>query len=241
MKTSAVTLADIADPDNLRIAFLRAARGKNATPAVVEFRCNLDANICALRGEILSLAPRENVFTTFRIYEPKERIINAPCFRERVLHHALIRQCEEIFERRLIADTYACRRGRGRETALRRAEQFSRRHRWFLKLDVSKYFDSIPHDLLIAQIAKRFRDAGVVELWRKIVTSYSSAPDTSLGIPIGSLTSQHLANSYLAPLDRFIKETLKIPGYVRYMDDMLLWADDKEILKDAKTNRGAPF
>jgi len=72
------------------------------------------------------------------------------------------------------------------------------------------------------------------------VTSYSSAPDTSLGIPIGSLTSQHLANSYLAPLDRFIKETLKIPGYVRYMDDMLLWADDKEILKDAKL-RIEPF
>ena len=112
------------------------------------------------------------------------------------------------------------------------AEHFARRHTWFLKLDVRKYFDSIPHGPLLAEVAARFRDGRVVALWERIVGAYATAPGR--GLPIGALTSQHLANSFLAPVDRLIKERLRLPGYVRYMDDMVLWADDRDAWNAAK-------
>ncbi len=232
MTSSKVRLEQIADPDNLREAFLRAAKGKALRAEVIAFRENLEAELAVLREEILDGAVRVGSFTAFTIFEPKERRIHAPCFRERVLHHALIGRCEADFERWLIADSYACRRGKGREAALRRAEQFARCHRWFLKLDVRKYFDSIPHAVLLAEVARRFRDRRVVALWERIVGAYEASPGR--GLPIGALTSQHLANFYLGPLDRFVKETLRISGYVRYMDDCALWSDDKAELNAAR-------
>lgn len=232
MRTSSLRLEEVASPANLREAFLRAALGKAHRPEVVDFRQNMDVEITALSRAILSGEAPVGDYYRFRIFDPKERVIHAPCFRERVLHHALIGLCEADFERRLIADSFACRRGKGREAALRRAEFFTSQHFWFLKLDVSKYFDSIPHDILLGELAQRFRDRRISMLWERIVCSYET--ESGRGLPIGALTSQHLANSFLAPIDRLIKETLKIPAFVRYMDDMVLWAGDKVMLKTAK-------
>ncbi|MFM8618648.1 MAG: RNA-directed DNA polymerase [Opitutaceae bacterium] len=225
MTSSKVRLEQIAAPENLREAFLRAARGKGHRPDVLAFREHLSRELDLLRADLLAGTVRVGSYTTFTIWEPKERTINAPCFRERVLHHAIVGPCEADFERWLIDDTFACRRGRGREAALRRAERFARRHRWFLKLDVRKYFDSIPHDILLAEITRRFRDRRVVAVWERILCGYAKSPGR--GLPIGALTSQHLANFYLGPVDRLVREELRMPGYVRYMDDMALWADDK--------------
>jgi hypothetical protein len=232
MKSSKVRLEQIAAPENLREAFLRAARGKAHKAEVVAFRESLGAELTSLREEIMSGKVVVGCFTSFTIWEPKERRIHAPCFRERVLHHALLGPCEADFERWLIDDTYACRRGRGREMALGRAEHYARRHGWFLKLDVEKYFDSIPHVALLAEVARRFRDRRVVALWARIVGAYEKSPGR--GLPIGALSSQHLANFYLGNVDRLVKETLRVPGYVRYMDDMALWADDKGELVAAR-------
>lgn len=227
MKSSQVRLEQIAHPDNLREAFLRAARGKSHRTDVVAFRANLGPELATLRAEILAGTVAVGQFTAFTIFEPKERRIHAPCFRERVMHHALLAQCEPDFERWLVADTFACRKSKGREAALRRAEHHAARHGWFLKLDVAKYFDSIPHATLLAEVARRFRNARVIGLWERIVTAYSTSPGR--GLPIGALTSQHLANFYLGPIDRFVKETLRVPGYARYMDDMALWGERAEL------------
>ena len=97
-------------------------------------------------------------FHQFVIRDPKERIITAPCFPERVLHHALMNVCEEVFERWLITDSYACRAGRGRIAALSRAQGFAGRFPCFLKLDIRKYFDSVPHDEVLARLGRIFKD-----------------------------------------------------------------------------------
>ncbi|MBM3855258.1 MAG: RNA-directed DNA polymerase [Verrucomicrobia bacterium] len=232
MKSCKVRLEEIADPANLREAFLRAAKGKSHKRDAMAFRSELDRELAMLRCEILQGEVRVGQTTEFTIWEPKERRIHAPCFCERVLHHALLRPCEADFERWLIGDTYACRRGLGRDAALRRAEQYARRHRWFLKLDVAKYFDSIPHGVLLGEVGRRFRDRRVVALWARIVRAYECGPGR--GLPIGALTSQHLANFYLGAVDRFVKETLRVRGYVRYMDDMALWSDDRWELRRAR-------
>jgi len=232
MRSSKIRLEQIAAPENLRESFLRAARGKTGREAVRSFRTRLPEELAALRAEILDGRVELGRFSSFIIHEPKERRIHAPRFRERVLHHALIGPVEVDFERWLIDGCYACRRGKGRELALRRAEHFARRHPWALKLDVRKYFDSIPHDRLMGEMERRFRDQRVVALWRRIVEAYATAPGR--GLPIGALTSQHLANFYLAKLDRLVKEQLCIKGYLRYMDDLLLFGQ-RQALGKART------
>jgi hypothetical protein len=141
--------------------------------------------------------------------------------------------CEPAFERWLIDDSFACRTGRGRLAAIHRAEQFSRQNRWFLKMDARKYFDNIDHDVLLALVHRKFGDPMLLSLFARIVRVHSSGP--SRGLPIGSLTSQHFANAYLGRVDRFIKETLRCPAYVRYMDDMVVWSDDGDELKRVRT------
>jgi hypothetical protein len=217
--------------DNLRLAAARALRGKRGKADARLYVADLDANLRRLGEEIRSNSVPVGRFSQFTVHDPKERLITAPCFEERVLHHAIMNVCEPVLERWLVADTYACRRGKGRVACLRRAQAFARRFRFFLKLDVRKYFDSIDHVTLKALLARRFKDGRLLALLGRIIDGYTVTPGK--GVPIGSLTSQHLANFYLGWCDRFIKEQRQIPGYVRYMDDLARWADSAAELSSA--------
>ena len=101
--------------------------------------------------------------------------------------------------------------------------------RWSLKLDVRRFFDSVPHGTLMILLERRFKDRRLLELLTRIVTAYRGK--SGVGLPIGSLTSQHFANFYLGWLDRFVKESLRVRAYVRYMDDMILWHEDRRQLR----------
>lgn len=209
--------------DNLRLAAAKALRGKRGSPEARDFARDLEANLLRLSQELLS---GEFIFGRFRqfvIHDPKERLITAPIFEERVVHHALMNVCERHFEKWLIDDTFACRVGRGRLTALDRAAEFARRRRFFLKADIRKYFDSISHSRLKALLRRRFKDDDLLRVFERVIESFRG--EIGAGLPIGSLLSQHFANLYLAPLDRFVKEKLRVQGYVRYMDDFALWGD----------------
>jgi retron-type reverse transcriptase len=196
---------------------------KRAKMEARRFAANLEQELKRLSDEIGCGSLVLGRHHQFWIRDPKERLITAPCFRERVLHHAMINVCGPTFERWLIPDTYACRIGKGRIAALLRAKQFSSRFGFYLKLDIRKYFPSIPHHRLDILLRRLFAEPRMLALWSQVVTSY--CPDTKCGLPIGSLTSQHLANAYLGQLDRVIKEELRVKGYVRYMDDMVLWGE----------------
>lgn len=218
----------VIDRDTLREAFARAARGKRSRPGVREFAARLDERCLEIaRGVAAGNFPLGR-FRQFVVHDPKRRVITAPEFSERVLHHAIMIVCEPVFERWLVPDTFACRPGKGREAAVRRAARFSRGHRWCLHLDVRKYFDSISHDILLGQLSRRFKDRRLLGLFEAVVQSFRGA--IGMGLPIGSLCSQHLANFYLGWLDREIKENLRIRGYVRYMDDLVIWGVDRESL-----------
>jgi retron-type reverse transcriptase len=220
----------IHERENLRHAAHAAMKRKRAKVEARLFAANLEQELKRLSDEIRSGSLVLGQHHQFWIRDPKERLITAPCFRERVLHHAMLRVCEPTFERRLIPDTYACRVGKGRIAALLRAKQFSSRFGFYLKLDIRKYFPSIPHHRLGILLKRLFAEPRMLALWSQVVTSY--CPETKCGLPIGSLTSQHLANAYLGQLDRVIKEGLRVKGYVRYMDDMVLWAESSEALSN---------
>ncbi len=231
MKRANGLLGRIIEPENLRWAAWKAAKGKRNAQAVLAYQADLDANLLHLRGQIISGRVEVGDYRYFKVYEPKERQICASAFREQVLHHALMNVCHEYFDRAQIFDSYASRKGKGNYAALERAKHFSHSHAWFLKLDVRKFFESVHHDVIKGQLALLFKEQRLLEVFDAILDSYEAHPN--LGVPIGNLTSQYFANHYLAGLDHFIKEELRIKAYVRYMDDMVLWHQDKAALKAA--------
>ena len=228
MRRAANLFDQIHEHENLRLAFHKAARGRRGQAVVKQFAVGLDDRISELATGIRDGTFPIGRFQQFLIRDPKERVITAPCFDERVLHHAIMNLCEPILDRWLIDDTFACRSGKGREAAVLRAQHFSRNANWCLKLDVRKYFDSISHKKLLQLLESRFKDERLLRLLSRIVVAYRG--ELGIGLPIGSLTSQHFANFYLGWLDRYVKETLRIRGYVRYMDDMVLWHSSREAL-----------
>ncbi|MCB9267771.1 MAG: reverse transcriptase [Lewinellaceae bacterium] len=221
----------IIEPDNLRLAFWKAGKGKRYAKAVLAYGRNLEANLLLLRNQISTGLVEVGDYRFFKVFEPKERNICASAFREQVLHHALMNICHDHFERVQIFDSYASRRGKGTYAALARAQEFTAKYPWFLKLDVRKFFETIQHSVLKNQLRRMFKDQRLLEIFEKIIDSFEAHPGR--GVPIGNLTSQYFANHYLAGLDHFIKERLRFKAYARYMDDKLLWHHDKWKLKEA--------
>lgn len=136
--------------------------------------------------------------------------------------------CHPYFEKFQIFDSYASRKGKGTHAAIKRARKYSERYSWFLKLDVRKFFASVDHKVLKEQLNRRFKDQRLLSIFAQIIDSFQEGVDR--GIPIGNLSSQYFANHYLA-VDHFIKEELRAKAYVRYMDDMVIWSNDKASLK----------
>ena len=220
-----------AAPDNLRLAFWKARKGKAHSKQVEHYQLCLDENLMGLRDGLLAGKVPVGDYRYFKVFDPKEREICASAFREQVVHHALMNICHPVFERYQIFDSYASRPGKGVYAALDRAKLFTRKNGWFLKLDVRKFFASIPHRVLKGQLYRLFKDHRLLSIFRQLIDSYTASPDS--GLPIGNLSSQYFANHYLAGLDHFIKEKLHCKAYVRYMDDMVLWHKDKEWLIEA--------
>ncbi len=228
MKRQGQLLDQIADLNNLYEAFYKAQKGKAHNPAVCAYKEQLQANLRTLRLQIISGSVETGNYRSFTIYDPKKRSICATPFPQRVLHHALMNVCHPFFEKQQIGESFASRRGKGTYVALDKAKEYNRQYRWFLKLDVRKYFESIDHAILKKQLCRLFKDKGVLFIFYKIIDSYSTREKKS--VPIGNLTSQYFANHYLSVADHYVKEALRMAGYVRYMDDMVLWHNDKERL-----------
>jgi len=215
--------------ENLLEAFRKAAKGKQTNRQVIQFRSDFDANIRILQSQLLNKNPSIGHYHFFVVRDPKVRTICAAAFPERVLHHAIMNVCEPFMDSFAIYDSYACRKGKGNRKALARAQQFAKQYSWFLKLDIRKYFDSINHSIALRLLSRRFKDTDVLMLFQKILDTYHT--QAGKGVPIGNLISQHLANFYLGGFDHWLKEVRKIKAYVRYMDDFILFAHDKSVLK----------
>jgi hypothetical protein len=229
MRRAGNLFEQVVDRENLRLAVSKALRGKRSRSDARQFVAALDEHLDWMRSALVRGDFPLGVYHQFTIFDPKERLITAPCFRERVLHHAVTNVCEPVFERWLIADSFACRRGKGRLAALSRARSFAARFPFFLKLDIRKYFASISHQILSEKLVRLFKDRCLLDLLSRIITGFESSPGR--GLPIGSLTSQHLANFYLGWFDRFVKEPLRVKGYVRYMNDCALWGESAAELR----------
>ena len=228
MKSAGALWERIISEENFREAwrtyFLRH-RGREETE---NFARNLDANLSGLRACVADGAWEAGAYRQFRVYEPKPRTISCVGVEDRIVHHALCNVCAPVMERRFIAQSYACRKGKGSHRALLRARELCRVFPYFLKMDVRRYFESVDHAVLMGVIESLFREREVRDLFGRIVSRPVPGAEVGKALPIGNLTSQWLANLYFDGLDHFAAEGLGAGGrYLRYMDDMLVFAEGK--------------
>jgi hypothetical protein len=208
----------------------RAFRANRNNADALQFMYRLEPELFQLQRELLDATCRPDPYHTFSIREPKERQIAAAPFRDRVLHHSICSVLEPVIERRYIYDSYACRKGKGSHGAIQRAWVFTRKHGWFLKCDMAKYFDSVDHEILKGLLHRLFKDVRFLDLLENTIDHNAPHNAPGKGLPIGNLTSQYFANLYVDGLDHFIKEQLRVKHYVRYMDDFLCFTDSIEEL-----------
>jgi hypothetical protein len=230
--------------DNLLEAWRRAARGKRGKANVAAFEHQAADRLLHLQSRLAAGDWRPGAYVHFTLKTPKRRLISAAPFADRVVHHALCNLIEPVFERLFIPTSYANRPGKGTHRAVDRVQDLSRRYPFVLPLDIVKHFPSIDHAILLKGLSRHLDDPRLLALAGRIIASGDGVHDQAgpprpfpgddllaacrpRGLPIGNLTSQFWSNCYLHPLDQFITRGLGCTAYVRYVDDMVLFADGK--------------
>lgn len=242
MKTYKGLYERIVTFENLHEAFRKAAKGKGLRADCAAFAYGRERELLRLQEELQSEAYRHGPYREFTVRDPKMREVKAARFRDRVVHHALCNVIEPIFEARFLPESFACRKGKGTLAALSACRREVRRMPggYVLKADVSKFFHTVDHGVLLDLLGRKIADEKVMRLCSEILASSEDSrfrayfPGDDLfacrrptGIPIGNLTSQLFANVYLHELDRFVKTELRHGPYLRYMDDLLLFGPEK--------------
>lgn len=232
-------LREIFTFENLYQAHKKCRNSKQHKGEVIRFEINLSVNISNLMNEINSKKYNIGKYKQFMIYDPKERVIEALPYKDRVVlmcfcDHSIISKIEKS----LIYDNAACRKGKGTHFSINRLIYFLKKEYmkkkdnniYYLKGDIKKYFPNINHNILLKQLKSQGFSNDEIWLIKMFLKTQSSNKD--IGLPLGNQSSQWLALFYLNSLDRLIKEKLKIKGYVRYMDDMILIHRDKRYLQN---------
>ncbi|MEN9626234.1 MAG: hypothetical protein RL557_562 [archaeon] len=256
MKTYTNLYPQIYDLKNLICAAKKARKGKTKKLYVKEFEEHLAYNLKLLHDELKQQTYQPRPLVTFILRDPKTRTISKADFRDRVVHHALVRVIEPLFDKLFIYDSCANRKGKGNLFALKRFEAFVRKvsrngkiNGWFtrnqikgycLKADIKHYFQTVDHEVLLQIIQRKIADEKVMWLIKRILTfeererereTSSNCNISRKGMPLGNLTSQFFANIYLNELDQSVKHELKAKFYIRYVDDFVLLHASKSQLQ----------
>lgn len=236
----------ICSEQNLFLAYLKARKRKTTRDYVLKFEENLNDNLGLLREELLSKTYRPQPLRTFILRDPKTRKISVSEFRDRIVYHAVCRVIEPIFEKYFIHDSYANRKNKGTLAAINRLNAFIKKvtkngtlvkksfrprvRGFYLKCDIKKYFDNVPHQKMLDVLSRIIIDKKLLFLIKTILGNYHSKSAGS-GMPLGNLTSQFFANIYLNELDQFVKHKLKAKYYLRYVDDFVILSSNKPQLE----------
>lgn len=218
---------------NFYQGFLEAEKRKRFRHEILLVANRIDPIIKQIIYEIKCKTWKPHGYRQFiDITDTKRRLINAPAFVDRIVHHALVRVVGQLFQNKFITDSFANITDKGTHAAGERAQQILYQHRnkklYILQADIHHYFASIPHDKLKMVIRRTIADEQILYVWDTIIDSFSNSPGK--GIPIGLLVSQLSANIYLNILDHYIKDELKVKHYLRYMDDFVIMSESKQEL-----------
>ncbi len=230
-------------------AYRNARKGKRNRTEVQRFENLLENNLIQIQNELMWKTYRQGRYREFYVTEPKRRLIMALPFRDRVVQWSIYMTLNPILERKYIYDSYACRVGKGAHKALQRLRYWLAKEpslKYVLKLDVHKYFYRVKHDILLGIYGEFLKDDNLMWLLEHIIrandgrlglvdgsTTYNTRTG-GVGMAVGNLVSQMSANVYLNEVDQFAKHGLRIKHYMRYMDDMLVLADNKRYLHEVR-------
>ena len=230
--------------ENLLKAWKEFKKGKMKKKDVLSFDFNLEENIFSLHRELKNKIYQNEPYIPFYVYDPKKRHIHKACIKDRVVHQALYRILYHIYDKSFIHNSYSCRNNKGAHRGVKRLEEFVRkesqnysRNIWVLKCDISKFFDSIDHEILKNILFNKNLDEDTKWLIEKIIDSFNLITKSTLsrlvskGLPLGNVTSQLFANIYLNEFDQFAKHKLKAKYYIRYCDDFVIVSKNKEFLE----------
>ncbi len=212
--------------------------GKQGKRDVQEFSLYLIDNIFSLHDDLIHRTYQHGGYQAFNISDPKPRNIHKATIRDRLLHRAIYRTLYSFFDRTFIADSYSCRIEKGTHKAMwkfqasaRKVSHNDTRTTWILKCDIKKFFASINQEVLLAILQSYIPSSDILWLLEQIIRSFhSTAPD--IGLPLGNLTSQLLANIYMNEFDQFMKHKMKAKQYIRYADDFVILSADRSWLEE---------
>ncbi len=227
------TFDSIVAKENLYLAYEKALQGdEKYTIEAMLFARDEVYNLKQLRENLINETDKFEGYMRFLIFEPKERIVDAPHFKDKIVQLAMINVLKEIYYPSFIYDSYACIDGKGTHACADRIQWFMQRGRWeygvgayIIKGDVKEFFYSIVREILKQLLLKKIKCSKTLRLYYKIIDSADEI--SPLGLPLGNTISQLSANIYLNELDQFCKRVLSIKYYVRYMDDFFIVCRDK--------------
>lgn len=226
------------DYNNLKESYKRTQFGKRKyKKEAILFDMARERNLVKLWRELKNETYTPSDYIEFKVYEPKERIINAPKIRDKIVQFSVHTVLQDVYYSKFINSSYACLEGRGTHRAVNKVQHNIRHCKWkngggwILKMDVAKFFYSINRDILKRIIRKKIKDKKFLVLLDKII---DSSPEGEKGIPLGNVTSQDFANIYLNEVDQYAKRYLGLKYYVRYMDDIIIVVPTKEEAQDAR-------
>ncbi|MGN6601215.1 MAG: reverse transcriptase domain-containing protein [Ginsengibacter sp.] len=213
--------------ENLNQADRNARKGKGFQYGIRLYDKNREENIMKLHRMLIEKTYKTSAYTTFKIYEPKEReVFRLPYFPDRITHHAIMNVLEPLFVETFTADTYSCIKGKGihaAANAVKRALKNVEETTYCLKMDVKKFYPNVDHEILKKLLRRKFKDEDLLWLLDEIINS-------AAGLPIGNYLSQYFANFYLTYFDHWIKETKQVKCYFRYADDLVFLSGSKPYL-----------
>lgn len=231
----------IVSSENLFASWDEFRINKRHKKDVQAFEFKLEQNIFQLHRDLVAKQYRHQTYTGFYIRDPKVRHIHKASVRDRIVHHAVFRILNPIFDRTFIPTSFSCRIDKGVHKGVLMLERMIRaesknftRPCFVLKCDVQKFFDSIDHQILLSILRKKIVDPDTLWLLGEIVGSFSTKQANLFdrqGLPIGNLTSQLFANIYMNEFDQFVKNELRLKRYARYTDDFAIISTDKQQLE----------
>ena len=241
MKTYKNIYQEIISLENLFLAYKKARKGKTKKDYVKEFERDLENNLIILHEELKNKNYTPKPLKTFILRDPKTRKISKSNFRDRVVHHALVRIIEPIFDKTFIESNCAGRKRKGTLFAINKFNLFFRKvtknyssKGYCFKADIKHYFQEVDHDVLLEIIKRKIKDEKVIWLINQIIKRERGEGQSitkKVGMPLGNLTSQFFANIYLNELDYFVKHKLRVKYYIRYVDDFVILHESKEQLE----------
>ena len=219
----------IYDHDNIDLADRKARKCKKNTYGVKKHDENREQENLQIHENIKNGTYKTSGYSTFKIYEPKERIIfRLPYNPDRIVHHAVMNILEPIWVKTFTRDTYSCIKNRGIHALAQQLRKDldadPQGTLYCLKMDIKKFYPSINHAVLKRILKKKIKDKKLLKLLGEVI-------DSADGVPIGNYLSQFFANLYMAYFDHWVKEELKVKYYYRYADDIVILSDNKNQLR----------